>query len=277
MKSGVDPAGSKPSVLVHELRLDRARAQRGRRDSGALQVAAEHLGEREHERLRGRIRALPRQRLEAGGRCHVQDGALAALDHRRHVFAAEVDDRLDVRAHHPQLAVEVEVLEAARRCRSPRCSSRPPPRARAPGSRAISRSRAASSDKSQPITSGAHVQLRLDLLRERRQAILAARDERHAVAALGQLARDVGADARRGPGDQGGRVCGWRRQRHGPPAYNQRHGLRGSLRRSLRRPGRAPAAHGRDRRADAGRAEGRLGRQRDQARRRHDRRRRSAG
>ena len=42
------------------------------------------------------------------------------------------------------------------------------------------------------------------------QPVLATRDERHAVAAVRQFARDVGADTRRGAGDDGG---GGRRRR----------------------------------------------------------------
>ena len=57
----------------------------------------------------------------AGGRGDVHHRALAPLDHRGNVDAAQVDDRLDVRAHHAQLAIEVELLERTPRCRSRRC------------------------------------------------------------------------------------------------------------------------------------------------------------
>jgi hypothetical protein len=130
-----------------------------------------------------------------------------------------VDDRLDVRADHAQLLVEVEVLE--RPCAAearvvhenrhlepalPDLGHEPLPR-RMVGEVAADHL-------------GVHVPLGLDLVRQRRQAVLPTRHERHAVAAVGELARDVGADAGRRPGDQRGRLRrGWG-ERHGAPAYN---------------------------------------------------------
>ena len=46
------------------------------------------------------------------------------------------------------------------------------------------------------------------------QPVFAAGDERDAVAAIGQLAGDVGADARRCPGDDGGAGGRWSRKSH---------------------------------------------------------------
>src|SRR4029079_1275982 len=66
----------------------------------------------------------------------------------------------------------------------------------------------------------AHVQLRLDLPRQRAQTVLPARHQRDAVATLRKVARDLGADARGGAGDDRGRAGRGRWERHGAPAYN---------------------------------------------------------
>jgi hypothetical protein len=66
-----------------ETGVDRARAEHGHADAGALELTREALGVGEHEDLAGAVPSLPGQWLEGGGRSNVEDRASAALDHPR--------------------------------------------------------------------------------------------------------------------------------------------------------------------------------------------------
>ena len=86
-----------------EARLHRAGAQRGDADARAAQLGAEGAPVGEHEGLRRAVAGLSRQRLEGRGRRRVEDRAAMPRDHARHEQRAQVDDGLDVRAHHGEL------------------------------------------------------------------------------------------------------------------------------------------------------------------------------
>src|SRR3954469_8083132 len=74
-----------------ELGLGEARAQDGDRDAGAGELRVDGLRERADEGLGRRVGRHAGQRLERGGRGHVEDRALAGLDHVLHECAGELD------------------------------------------------------------------------------------------------------------------------------------------------------------------------------------------
>ena len=94
-----------------ELRLDRPRAERGGRHAGAVEVERQALRERQHERLRRRVRRLPRYGHEPGDRRHIQDPPAAALHHPRHERAAQRHHRFHVEPDHLDLRADRQLLE----------------------------------------------------------------------------------------------------------------------------------------------------------------------
>ena len=193
--------------LLDELGLHGAGADGGDAHALAAELVVRALGEAEDERLRGGVGGGEGNRLEGGGRRDVDDRPAAAIGHRRAEARLEVDERLAVERDH---------------------------RGEARGIRAVDRARAAEAgvvdedldvepkrlDLRQHLVAagvgaevggdvlGADAVRLVELLGERLQAILAAGDEGHAVAAGGELAGDLLADARRSAGDEGGgRVC----------------------------------------------------------------------
>ena len=186
---------------MRRTRCARPRAQRGDRHPGAGQLGVHRLGERGDERLGRRVGGHARQRLKARERADVEHRAGAAGDHARQQRPGQVMQRVDVDAHLVALALESAArgsgrpAEARRYCRR-RDLARPPPSA------AISRSRAAASPRS-------HARVGLDAVRGaqlagQRHEPLAPAQRARPVAARGERARQLGPDARRGPGDDDG-------------------------------------------------------------------------
>ena len=98
-----------------EAGVHRPRAQRGRGDARAAELAGQALGVGQHERLAGAVARLPGQGLERRRAGDVEDRPAAALDHARQEPAAEVDDGDDVDLDHPDLGLGVGLRDRAER------------------------------------------------------------------------------------------------------------------------------------------------------------------
>ena len=207
--------GAAEAARLAELGPHRARADGGQRDAGAAHLLVQRLGEREHERLRRAVGGLERHRLEGDQRGEVEHGALSPLGHRGEEVAGERDDRLAVGGDHRRLLGLVELGEAPAAAVAgvvdQHLDGQPAAVELAVQAAAAARVGDVGADRL-----GAHAVGVGELLGQLDQPVLAAGDERHAVAALGQPARQLRADPRRGAGDQAGRVVTWRREAHTP-------------------------------------------------------------
>ena len=206
---------------VRELGLDRTWTDGGDGDAAAALLGVKRLAEGEHEGLAG-VGGRARERLEGRDRSDVDDRTSATLAHSRHVAAGQVDDGLDVEADHADHPSRVVSMK-----RPPRAEARvvdehldralqamdlPGQAVALLGVDQIARQRGASTSCS--ASSAAR------LLRRSSRRATGSR-----CAPAGELARDRGADSRRGAGDQRGAAYGWVGQRQRPGSF--RRGPRG--------------------------------------------------
>src|SRR5262245_210205 len=198
---------------LDELRPHRSGTQSRDGDSGAGELCAHRLAQREHERLRRGVRRLPRKRLEGGHGCDVQDRPPPAPHHPLDHTSAEIHHRLDVEADHRQIPLVVaggEVPLAAEAGVVDEDLDVP-----ARGSDLLDQPGALGGIRE---VAGDHLRLAAevarDLLGEAPEALLAPRGESQVQPAAGELARDLGADARGGTGHQRGPSGGRGREAH---------------------------------------------------------------
>ena len=198
VKPGSFAAASSAPARLLELGPREARAQRGDRHAGAPQLGVHRLREGVDERLAGRVGGEARQRLEGGGGGDVEHRAGALLDHPRQERAGDLVHGLDVEADHLGLLLEVVVEEVAEVAEAGVVADA--------DDLALARlqllDRAAARGGAAEVAGldvGVDVVGLAQLVGELLEALAAAGDERDVVAAVGELAGDLGADAREAP------------------------------------------------------------------------------
>jgi len=183
--------------------------QRRDRDPGSSEFRAQSVGVRADEGLGSRVASLAGERLEASGGSHVEDRAATARHHLLNRTRRQVDDRFDVDAHLGDFGVDRGVRhrpDGADACVvHQHLDGEPAPldfvEQVSPG---LGIGDVAADDLDANV-----FQFGGEVL----ESVLAARDERDAVATGGEFTGEVGTDARRRSGDDGGggrRGCGKR-------------------------------------------------------------------
>src|SRR5436190_12704410 len=181
---------------LDELGLRRAGTEGGAGDTGAQQVGVQRLREGKYERLGGPVGRLVREGLEARDRGDVEDGPRPALEHAGHEGAGEVVDGLDVDAHLLLLALEVELLKAA-------VGAEARVVAQTDDLALAVLQRADQAGAGIPVAHRRVVEVDGDAVtgaqraRQLLEPLAPARHQHEVVAALRELARQLGADARR--------------------------------------------------------------------------------
>ena len=167
----------------------------------------------EHEGLGRGVGGGAGDRLKGGCRGDVDDRAAAALGHRRRVTRLQVEQRLAVERDHGDDALAVGLVK---RCRVAEAGV-------VDQHLDVETEHVDGGGEPVALLGSAEVggdrldadaMLARDLRRQLAQAILAAGDQGEAVAAAGELARDLGSDPRGGARDQGRRGLRGRWQRH---------------------------------------------------------------
>ena len=162
-------------------------------DARSGHLAAHPFGVGLDERLRARIAGLTGERVESRGGSDVEDGAAAAGHHLLHRPGGQVDDGLDVEPHLRYLVGDGRFLDR------PDGADARVVHEDVDGQAAVGDfvEKACASTGVGDVA-GDHLDADglAELGGEVAQPVLAARDERDAVAAMRQFAGDVGADAR---------------------------------------------------------------------------------
>ncbi|MEI2652309.1 MAG: redoxin family protein [Microthrixaceae bacterium] len=194
--------------------LDGPGAQHRHADTARCQFATQRVTVGEDERLGRGVPGLTGKRLERGRGCHVQDRTGPPFGHAWHEQAAEVCDRLDIGADHPDLRRRVAGAHRPRRRQSGVVDEH-------------LHSEAAFVERGSDGGTGVDVgevggdHLRPDAVpvaqfgRQLVERTLPTRHEGDAVSAAGQLAGDLRADPRRGAGHDAGEVGARCTKRHG--------------------------------------------------------------
>jgi len=186
---------------VAELSAGRARAHRGDADAAPPVLGGDSLGEVEHEGLGRGVRCHVRNRLEGRRAGQVDDAAGARPEAAREDRPGEFDEGPDVEFDHGHFAVRVEICSEG----SPATVARivdqdpgPPPQQGDDAAPPCVGLQVGGDDVGGDTMSAA------DLGSDCLQAIGAASDEGDVVAALGESAGKLGAEAARCTGDKHG-------------------------------------------------------------------------
>jgi hypothetical protein len=199
-----------------ETRVHRAGAQRRDRDAGARELAVQRFAEREQERLGRRVGRHPRQGLRGGDRGDVEHRAGTPLHHLGQERPGQLVGGPDVEAHLLGLALDRQLVEGPDRAEA-RVVAQPDDRGAARRSdRADEFGACGRVGQVADLDVHAGAVAPAQLLGERLQAVAPPGDQRDAVAAGGEHAGQLGADARRGAGDDDGGVRGGCGKRHAP-------------------------------------------------------------
>jgi hypothetical protein len=173
------------------------------------------LAEAEHERLRGAVGRGTGEGLERRRRGDVDHGPATPLRHLRQIDRLQVEEGQAVHGDHPDepLALRSGEVLAAAEPRVVHEDLNVDAELADPPDQIIARHPIAEIGTQRLRT---NAELVGELARERAKACLAPRDQRHAVTAPRELARDRLTDSRRSAGDESGRRVAGLGQRHVP-------------------------------------------------------------